>query len=153
MLASEIAKALDGRRVGGTWMACCPAHDDRKPSLSVTKSRDGTLLFYCHAGCDQREVIEALRSRGLWPARSRHSAHSRHFENRCVSIEPDAQSDKRQAKGACDLAGVASRQRNASGEVPGLSGSPSFVFARPPFSSPPLALSLWGHLAGDVWRS
>ena len=98
MLASEIARALHGRRVGGTWMACCPAHDDREPSLSVTESRDGALLFYCHAGCDQRQVIEALRRRGLWPAGSRHATHRRHFKNRCVSIEPEVESSKRQAK-------------------------------------------------------
>jgi hypothetical protein len=35
MKAESIAKALGGRRAGGTWMACCPAHDDREPSLSI----------------------------------------------------------------------------------------------------------------------
>jgi hypothetical protein len=30
-----IAKGLGGRRVGGDWMARCPAHDDRAPSLLI----------------------------------------------------------------------------------------------------------------------
>lgn len=46
-------------------MAKCPAHDDRNPSLSIREA-DGKVLFYCHAGCAQRDVIEALKARGLW---------------------------------------------------------------------------------------
>jgi putative DNA primase/helicase len=65
--ASMIAKALNGRKVGGGWMARCPAHDDRYPSLSIREAEDGKILIYCHAGCDQEHVIAALRSRGLWP--------------------------------------------------------------------------------------
>jgi hypothetical protein len=38
--------------------------------LSITE-RDGKLLVHCHAGCDQRAVIDALRARGLWPERER----------------------------------------------------------------------------------
>ena len=67
MLASEIAKALDVRRVGGTWMARCPAHDDHDPSLAITNSRDGKVLLHCHAGCTQTQVLDALRGLGLWP--------------------------------------------------------------------------------------
>ena len=47
-------------------MARCPAHDDRKPSLSIRDADDGKVLVRCHAGCDQARVIAALRSRGLW---------------------------------------------------------------------------------------
>ncbi len=43
----------------------CPAHDDERPSLSVT-GRNGRVLVHCHAGCEQRAVIEALRAMGLW---------------------------------------------------------------------------------------
>jgi len=35
MKAETIAKALNGRKAGGGWMARCPAHDDRDPSLSI----------------------------------------------------------------------------------------------------------------------
>jgi len=64
--AEIIAKALGGRKAGGGWMACCPAHDDRVPSLSIRDADDGKILVRCHAGCDQKQVIAVLRSRGLW---------------------------------------------------------------------------------------
>jgi putative DNA primase/helicase len=66
MKADIIAKALGGRKAGGAWMACCPAHEDREPSLSITDAKGGKVLVRCHAGCDQGRVIAALRSRGLW---------------------------------------------------------------------------------------
>ena len=66
MTAETIAKALGGRKAGGGWMARCPAHDDRKPSLSIRDADDGKVLVRCHAGCDQERVIAALRARGLW---------------------------------------------------------------------------------------
>jgi len=66
MTAQTIAKALGGRKVGGAWMARCPTHDDREPSLSIRDADDGKVLVRCHAGCDQERVIATLRSRGLW---------------------------------------------------------------------------------------
>jgi putative DNA primase/helicase len=47
-------------------MCCCPAHDDRTPSLSV---RLGTsaLLFKCFGqGCSASDIIAALKRRNLW---------------------------------------------------------------------------------------
>jgi len=41
-------------------LACCPAHDDKNPSLSLSETPDGKPLWYCHATCSQREVQEAL---------------------------------------------------------------------------------------------
>jgi DNA primase len=67
MTAEAVAKALGGRKTGAAWMARCPAHDDRAPSLSIADARDGKVLVRCHAGCDQRDVIAALRARGVWP--------------------------------------------------------------------------------------
>ena len=66
MTAETIAKALDGRKVGGCWMARCPAHSDRDPSLSIKDADGGKILVCCHAGCDQQEVIAALRAREIW---------------------------------------------------------------------------------------
>lgn len=40
--------------------ARCPAHDDNKPSLSLSEGDDGKALLYCHAGCDIRDVVDAL---------------------------------------------------------------------------------------------
>jgi putative DNA primase/helicase len=66
MKAETIAKALGGRKAGDAWMARCPAHDDREPSLSIRDADGRKVLVRCHAGCDQGRVIAALRSRGLW---------------------------------------------------------------------------------------
>jgi len=64
--AREIVAGLGGRWAGSSGTARCPAHDDVKPSLSVTE-RDGRVLFRCYGGCEQDAVIDSLRARGLWP--------------------------------------------------------------------------------------
>ncbi|HEU5401791.1 MAG TPA: toprim domain-containing protein [Terriglobales bacterium] len=68
MSADSIARALKARRSGAGWMAKCPAHDDNNPSLSI-RDADGKVLLHCHAGCGQRQVIEALKVNGLWAER------------------------------------------------------------------------------------
>ena len=74
MTPESIAKALGGHRVGSTWVARCPAHDDFEPSLSIRAADSGKTLIHCHAGCGQSDVIEALRNQNLWPGgRSRRS--------------------------------------------------------------------------------
>lgn len=86
MTAESIAAELGGRRVGASWMVRCPAHDDRNPSMSICE-RNGHLLVRCHAGCEQRAVIAALRERGLWPKREQRDewrprsipAHAQHI--------------------------------------------------------------------------
>lgn len=63
-----IAKSLGNyqRKSGGGFLACCPAHDDHDPSLSIDE-KEGVLLVKCFAGCTQEQVIKELKSRGLWP--------------------------------------------------------------------------------------
>jgi len=43
----------------GQWLACCPAHEDRTPSLSI-KQTDDRLLVHCFAGCPASDVVAAL---------------------------------------------------------------------------------------------
>jgi putative DNA primase/helicase len=96
MTAETIARALGGHRAGRTWMARCPVHEDRSPSLSVTTGKDGKVLVRCHAGCDQRDVIATLKGRGLWQATGRASRVS--FKNHGrIAEEPDADVLKRSA--------------------------------------------------------
>ena len=66
MTAAHIARNLHGRKLSSGWIARCPAHDDRNPSLSVSQNPDGRILVKCHAGCEQNDVINGLRARGLW---------------------------------------------------------------------------------------
>ena len=63
--ARSITKVLpNGRWHGSYGMACCPAHDDRTPSLKITDG-DYAPLLKCFAGCDSSDVAAALRDMGL----------------------------------------------------------------------------------------
>lgn len=64
MNAERIASALDkAKRNGKGWMACCPAHIDSNPSLSIDDGKNGCILVHCHAGCYQDAVLEAIKSK------------------------------------------------------------------------------------------
>lgn len=47
----------------GEWRACCPAHEDSNPSLSITQAQNGRLLLHCFAGCSYQKILEALNIR------------------------------------------------------------------------------------------
>lgn len=42
------------------WIAACPAHDDKSPSLSIRETDDGRILLHDFAGCDVHSVLSAL---------------------------------------------------------------------------------------------
>lgn len=42
------------------WMACCSAHVDKTPSLSIRDAGDGRILINCLAGCDTENVLSAI---------------------------------------------------------------------------------------------
>ncbi|MBN2566029.1 MAG: hypothetical protein JXB46_10005, partial [Candidatus Eisenbacteria bacterium] len=52
------ALEMNGCRQGQQYR--CPAHDDHKPSLSVTEGDDGRVLLTCHAGCTPEDIVAAL---------------------------------------------------------------------------------------------
>jgi putative DNA primase/helicase len=90
MTAETIAKALGGRKAGGGWIARCPTHDDRDPSLSIRDADDGKVLVRCHAGCDQQKVIAALKARGIWQRTDRqHGTLIRSQPSPAAKDEPD----------------------------------------------------------------
>lgn len=62
--ARTIVERLNGTWRHGKGMCCCPAHDDRTPSLSVTLGRKA-ILFHCFAGCSNEDVIAALDRQGV----------------------------------------------------------------------------------------
>lgn len=62
--ARAIVESLNGTWHQNKGMCCCPAHDDRTPSLSVTLGRKA-ILFHCFAGCSNDEVIAALDRQGV----------------------------------------------------------------------------------------
>lgn len=62
---TPLSRVLDAlgegvKRSGGGYVAKCPAHDDRHPSLSVSEGDDGRALLKCFAGCSTEAVAEAL---------------------------------------------------------------------------------------------
>lgn len=42
-----------------SWQCYCPSHDDKEPSLTITKSRDKVLLK-CHAGCNYKDILKKV---------------------------------------------------------------------------------------------
>ena len=44
----------------GRWIACCPSHEDKSPSLSITEADDGRILIHCFAGCDAHSVLSSI---------------------------------------------------------------------------------------------
>ncbi len=60
MNAETIRSRLQGaRRSGGGWVARCPAHTDRNPSLSI-REESGRILVHCFAGCSVEAICAAL---------------------------------------------------------------------------------------------
>jgi len=57
----NVLDRLDGvKQRGRGYMALCPAHDDRNPSLSVREGDDGRVLVKCFAGCDVKDITHAM---------------------------------------------------------------------------------------------
>lgn len=61
------------------WMACCPAHPDKSPSLAIRDTSD-TVLLHCFAGCRADGVLAAvgLTWGDLFPDRSPGQPRPRH---------------------------------------------------------------------------
>jgi len=57
----NVLERLQGvKRTGSGYIARCPAHDDQRPSLAISKGNDGKVLLYCHAGCKYEDIIKSL---------------------------------------------------------------------------------------------
>ncbi len=89
MNAESLTKALGGRWNGSSGEACCPAHEDKTPSLSLRGGDDGRLLTFCHARCSPEAVWAALRDRGLVQrAKDRPAPRRRPSPRPRASLEP-----------------------------------------------------------------
>jgi hypothetical protein len=59
--AASFAELLDGRPVGASrWMAKCPGHRDKNPSLSIAEGRQGRVLVTCFASCSVTSILKAM---------------------------------------------------------------------------------------------
>ncbi len=78
----KVISRLDKVKSAGTnkWIACCPAHLDKSPSLSITETSDGVVLIKCWAGCSANDIVQAigLQLRDLFPgSKERHHGPSK----------------------------------------------------------------------------
>ena len=44
----------------GTYIACCPAHDDRSPSMTIRECDDGRILLHCFGGCEPQSILSSI---------------------------------------------------------------------------------------------
>jgi len=56
-----VLSRLDKVKSNGTdkYMACCPAHNDKSPSMSV-RQVDDRVLIHCFAGCGANEILDSI---------------------------------------------------------------------------------------------
>ena len=57
-LLSRLSKVK--RNGNNQWMACCPAHLDKTPSLAIKDVGDGRILLNCLAGCGTEDVLDFI---------------------------------------------------------------------------------------------
>ena len=49
------------KRTGdGRYVACCPAHEDKRPSMTIRELPDGRILMHCFSGCDTESILSAI---------------------------------------------------------------------------------------------
>jgi hypothetical protein len=62
MTATEFAALLHAKQIRrGHWIARCPAHGDKRPSLSIAEGKKYPVVFKCMSqGCTQDEVLKAM---------------------------------------------------------------------------------------------
>ena len=62
MSIETLISRLDGvKETGhGKYVARCPAHDDKSPSLAIKECGDGRILIHDFAGCETEDVLAAV---------------------------------------------------------------------------------------------
>jgi len=133
MNAAELAHALGGKRAGRQWSCRCPAHSDGDPSLIIYDGREAVQVR-CLSGCDSRDVIAALRARGLWNGEPRRRLTK---EERKALREQARERAKREA--AARAAATAQALRIWDDARPALGTAVEYIY-----------LSLWRGMDFDV---
>lgn len=62
MPAQEILDRLDQVKAVGDkkWLALCPAHKEKTPSLNIQELNDGRILMHCFGCADTQAIMEAI---------------------------------------------------------------------------------------------
>lgn len=75
---AALGTAGKATKQGAGYVACCPAHEDRRHSLSIGTGEDGRALLTCHAGCTLDSIVTALgiEMTALFPPAEKRAAHA-----------------------------------------------------------------------------
>ena len=133
MTFDEVKRRFNAKRVGTSFMARCPAHEDRKESLALSLNGDRVLLK-CFAGCPTESVLEkvGLRMADLFTGPKRQPQHvAATYEyrdaNGALCYRKQRTADKRFFLSKPDGDGwITSRQQN--GGKPVMDGVPRWLY-------------------------
>lgn len=75
-VASRLKKP---KKSGSNWVACCPAHEDSTPSLSISDGDKG-IVVHCHAGCSQESVLNAIEALGVFIRKPKMNGNGAHHD-------------------------------------------------------------------------
>jgi hypothetical protein len=126
--AADIAAVLErAKQTSAGFIACCPAHDDREPSLSIADGDKGPVV-HCHAGCEQGSVLDALAGLGVELRRPKSNGNGYHAEPAAPLTLASLGHAKAlrlgnlTAWGVCELeaGGVGFEYRNRAGDITGM---------------------------------
>lgn len=61
-MIEDVINRLQGVKSTGQnrWIAKCPSHQDKSPSLALSQDADGKVLINCFAGCGTYEILQAV---------------------------------------------------------------------------------------------
>ena len=60
-LSNFISRLEKVRKTGpGRYVACCPAHEDKSPSMTIRELDDERVLLHCFSGCSIHEIVRAV---------------------------------------------------------------------------------------------
>lgn len=61
VISEKLITRLEGVRSTGQdqWIARCPAHEDKTPSLAI-REIDDRILIHCFAGCSANEIVDSV---------------------------------------------------------------------------------------------
>lgn len=106
IIAARLNKA---KRTNAGWIACCPAHEDGTPSLSIADGEKGPV-FKCHAGCTQESVLNAIEALGVQIRRPKTNGNCHHDAQSIMTIE-DLQASKYITAATCEENHVGENER------------------------------------------
>jgi len=82
MSATPVLDRLDKVKQTGPdrWIACCPAHDDKSPSLAVRELDDGRILLHDFGGAPMLPHGKNFCQLDLCSTRHRYGVVGRHIQ-------------------------------------------------------------------------